>query len=154
MDTAVVSALSAVLGSIVGGSATIATAWVTQRTQSRRSRLRAEISKREALYARFIAECSKLAIDALDHHLDNPGKMFQVYALENRIRLTSSDAVVAAAAETIARIIKQYYITNLAPEQLRAFTLSVMENPAERPDPLRPFSEACRAELVELYRAG
>src|SRR5262245_7546421 len=152
MDQAVVSALSAVLGSIVGGSATIATAWVTQRTQSRRSRLRTDIGKRETLYARFIAECSKLAIDALDHHLDNPVKMFQVYALENRIRLTSSDAVVAAAAETIKRIIKQYYGTNLAPEQLREFALSVMENPLEREDPLKPFSTACRAELDALYR--
>jgi hypothetical protein len=28
-----------------------------------------------------------------------------------------------------------------------------MKNPVEREDPLKPFSEACRAELKELYRA-
>jgi hypothetical protein len=149
MEPAVVSALSAVLGSLVGGSATIATAWVTQRSQSQRTRLRAEINKRENLYSEFIIECSRLAIDALDHTLDNPDKMFQIYALENRIRLTSSDPVVAAAAQTIQRIVKQYFNPNLAPEQLREFALTALQSPV-REDPLRPFSEACRAELREL----
>ena len=36
MDASAVSALSAVLGSLVGGSATVATAWVTQKTLTRR----------------------------------------------------------------------------------------------------------------------
>ena len=35
MDTAIVSAMAAVFGSLVGGSATVATAWVTQKTLSR-----------------------------------------------------------------------------------------------------------------------
>jgi hypothetical protein len=60
MDPTIVSALSAVLGSAVGGSATLATAWITQKTQSRREIVAAEIRKREALYGEFIAECSKL----------------------------------------------------------------------------------------------
>ena len=66
MDTAIVSALSAVLGSAVGGSATLATAWITQKTQSRREAVGAEIRKRERLYGEFIEEGSKLAVDALD----------------------------------------------------------------------------------------
>ena len=36
MDSSIVTALSAILGSLVGGSASIATAWITQKTQSRR----------------------------------------------------------------------------------------------------------------------
>ena len=76
MDPSIVSALSAVLGSLVGGSATIATAWVTQKTQSRRELAAAEIRKRELLYTEFIDECSKLAIDALDHTLDDHHKGF------------------------------------------------------------------------------
>jgi len=36
MDPAIVSAMAAVLGSLVGGSATVATAWITQRTLSKR----------------------------------------------------------------------------------------------------------------------
>src|SRR5437868_8887965 len=109
MDATIVSALSAVLGSAVGGSVTFATAWITQKTQSRRQLVRAEIRKRESLYGEFIAECSKLLIDALDHTLDNPDKLLLTYALQkNRIRLTSSDAVVAAADQTLHSILKQY----------------------------------------------
>ena len=67
MDPSIVSALSAVLGSLVGSSATIATAWITQKTQSRRELVGAEIRKRELLYSEFIDECSKLTLDALDH---------------------------------------------------------------------------------------
>ena len=65
MDPSIVSALSAVLGSLVGGSATIATAWITQKTQSKRELAGAEIRKRELLYTEFIDECSKLAIDTI-----------------------------------------------------------------------------------------
>jgi hypothetical protein len=67
MDRALLSALAAILGSMVGASATIATAWLTQRTQARRAAVEAEIRKREALYGEFIAEGSKVMIDALDH---------------------------------------------------------------------------------------
>lgn len=72
MDRAVLSALAALLGSLVGASATIATAWLTQRTQWRRSSLEAEIRKREALYGEFIGEGSKLLIESIDHKLDDP----------------------------------------------------------------------------------
>ena len=99
MDAALVSALSAVVGSIVGGSASVATAWVTQRTTARHQSIGAEIKKREALYAEFISECSKLAIDALDHSLDTPDKILNIYALENRIRLCASEPVVAAGLD-------------------------------------------------------
>ena len=109
MDTAIISALSAVLGSLVGGSATIATAWVTQKTQSRRELVGAEIRKRELLYTEFIAECSRLAIDAFGHTLERPETVLPSYALLNRIRLTSSDAVLAAAEQTIKNIAEQYF---------------------------------------------
>jgi hypothetical protein len=40
LDSSIVSARSAPLGSVVDGSATIATAWLTQKTQSERDRIR------------------------------------------------------------------------------------------------------------------
>jgi hypothetical protein len=154
MDPGVIGALSAVLGSVVGGSATIVTAWVTQRTQGRRTLIRAEIRKREQLYAEFIGECSKAAIDALDHTLDDPAKLFQVYALENRIRLVSSDEVVAAADRAIKVIVRQYFTPNLGPEAMREMALKSFAEDVKRDDPLRPFSEACRKELKELQLAA
>ena len=145
MDPSLVSALSAILGSLVGGSATIATAWITQKTQSKRELVGAEIRKRELLYTEFIAECSKLAIDALDHTLDDTTKVFHVYALQNRIRLTSSDVVVAAADQTIKHILKNYFGPNITKEELREVVLDGTHG-----DPLKPFSETCRNELREL----
>jgi len=154
MDPAIVSALSAVLGSAVGGSATLATAWITQKTQSRRKAVGAEIRKRETLYGEFIAEGSKLAVDALDHTLDTPDKLFGIYALQNRIRLTSSDAVVAAADQTLRHILKQYFEQNITMQALREeVSISLTDDRPKREDPLKAFSEVCRAELQLLQHA-
>ena len=43
MDATIVRALSGVLGSLVGGSATVATTWMTQKTLSKRELIREEI---------------------------------------------------------------------------------------------------------------
>src|SRR5690349_2429882 len=115
MDAGVLSAVSALVGSVVGLSASVAVASVTQRSVSRRQARDAEIKKREALYGEFISECSKLAIDALDHSLDSPEKVLKIYALENRIRLCASEPVVAATGQAIQWIGEQYTKENLAP---------------------------------------
>ena len=153
MDTGGLSAVSALVGSVVGLSASVATSWVAQRTQARRLTIDAEIKKREALYAEFITECSKLAIDALDHSLDRPDKILTVYALENRIRLCASESVIAAADQAIQWISKQYLKENLAPGESRQLVLTAFHDPEKRDDPLRPFSETCRRELASLSRA-
>jgi hypothetical protein len=142
MDPAVISALSAVLGSVVGGSASIATAWFSQTTQARRESVRNEMQKRESLYGEFIAECSKLVIDALDHTLSKPEILVNVYSLENRIRLAASNAVVDAAAAVIKRILELYFGPNKSVDELRTADLS--------DDPIKVFSEACRNELSAL----
>ena len=75
------NAIAAGLGLLVGGSAMIAAAWVTQRTSSRRELVRMELHKREILYGEFINECAKVAIYALAHGLDKPETMLSEYAL-------------------------------------------------------------------------
>jgi hypothetical protein len=148
MEPAIVSALAALLGSIVGGSATIATSWITQRIQGQRELVVTEIRKRELLYTEFIAECSKLSIDSLDHTLDHPETLVQVHALVNRIRFVSTSAVLAAAEAAVKRIVKQYFTHNLTAAELQELALSGYD------DPLNPFGEACRRELQELLHAA
>jgi hypothetical protein len=148
MDTPLISALAAVMGSIVGGSATITTAWITQRTQSKREMVREELRKREALYAEFIAECSSRVIDSLTHGLEKPESMCPAYALLNRIRLSASEAVLAEAEKVLKRISEQYFSANMTLEEMRAITRSW------EADPLKPFGEACRAELKSIRAAG
>jgi hypothetical protein len=144
MDASVISALSAVLGSLVGGTASIASTWVTQRTQGRRERVLNLVQKREALYAEFISEASKLSIDALDHTLEKPGRFADVYALQNRIRLTSSRGVVDAGDEVMHAILQRYFSPKMTPEEIQHYALAM------RDDLLKPFAEACRAELTRL----
>ena len=146
MDPAVLGALSAILGSAVGGSASIATAWLTQRTQGRRATVEAEVRKRERLYADFISEGSKLLIEALDHGLDGPQKLLRLYSLVNRIRLVCSDEVRGAADNAATRIIERYFAPNLSPEEMRQLVLTRAD------DPLKDFSEACRIELRTLQQ--
>src|SRR4026207_818726 len=104
MDNSLISAMAAVLGSLVGGSATIATTWISQRTATRRELIGEELRKRETLYGEFISECSKLAIDALAHGMEKPETLWTAYALLNRIRLSASEAVLAEAEAVLKRI--------------------------------------------------
>jgi hypothetical protein len=97
VDNAIVSAMAAVLGSLVGSSATVATAWVTQKTQSKRELIQEEMRRRETLYGEFVAECAKLLIDAFTHTLDKPDTLLPLYALINRIRLCASQLVLTEA---------------------------------------------------------
>lgn len=144
MDITWVSALSGVLGSLVGGSVTFATAWVTQRTVSRRELINEEMRKRETLYNEFIGECATRLVDALAHHLESPEPMLPVYALMNRIRLTASKPVLIEAERLLVRISEQYFSEPLGVEELRRLARSWSA------DPLKAFGEACRAELAKL----
>jgi hypothetical protein len=142
----VIGALSAILGSAVGGSATFATAWLTQRTEGRRASIENEIRKREALYVEFIAEGSKLAMEGLDHQVESPQRLYPLYSILNRIRLRCSAEVLAAADDAINQILESCFSPNLSPEEIRKLLLV-------RPsDPLKGFSEACRSELERLER--
>ncbi|HET9881867.1 MAG TPA: hypothetical protein VFS81_08935 [Candidatus Binatia bacterium] len=146
MDPVIVSALAAVLGSLVGGAATFATAWVTQRTLSKRELIAAEIRTRETLYGEFISACSKLVVDSFERTLDNPETLLPAYELLNRIRLCASDAVLIQAEQVLQRITEQYFSPNLSVDEIRALVRSGKTDA----DPLKSFGEACRLEIKSL----
>ena len=144
MDTNFISAMSGVLGSLVGGSATVATAWITQKTLTRRELNVRDMRQREKLYADFIAECAKLLIDAFTHTLEDPEKLLALYGLTNRIRLTASQPVLAEAEHLMTHIADQYFSRNLTLQEMRQLAHSAGA------DPLKGFGEACRAELKSI----
>jgi reverse gyrase len=144
IDVTILPVMAGVMGSFVGASATVATAWITQRTLHKRDLFQAEMRKREVLYSEFIGECARLLVDAFIHTLDKPEKLLPIYALINRIRLCSSPAVLAEAEHLLRRIAEQYFAKNLTVENLREIARS------EEADPLRAFAEACRAELKSI----
>ena len=144
MDATIVSAMAAVFGSLVGGSATVATAWVTQKTLSKRELIGAEIRRRETLYGEFIREGSRLVMDSFVRTLDKPEMLLSLYELLNRIRLSASDAVLAEADHVLRQITEQYFSTNLSVEEMRVLVQSGSA------DPLQSFGEACRVELKSM----
>ena len=146
MDSMIVTAMAGVLGSLVGGSATVATAWISQRTLNKRELLRAEIRTRETLYGEFIRACSKLVVDSFERTLEKPETLLPMYELLNRIRLCASDAVLAEAEQVLQRITEQYFSPNLSVEELRA----LVKSGSADADPLKSFGEACRVELKSI----
>ena len=142
MDAAYISALAALAGSAIGGLTTFATSWTTQQAQARTQRVANEKEKREALFGKFLDEAAKLYADAMQNKReDAPAVMIGVYALTNRIRLSSSARVVEKA-DAITEIMMDTYLSpNMTVEEVRNKWIE------QRIDPLRDFSEACREEL-------
>jgi hypothetical protein len=111
-----------------------------------RELVRDERHKREGLYGEFVGECAKLLMDAFTHSLEKPEKLLQVYALVNRIRLCASPAVLNEAERLMVRITDQYFSAELTVEEMRGMARS------SGADPMRPFGEACRAELGSMLK--
>lgn len=142
MAQGLTTGLVAVLGSLAGGSTSIVAAWLAQRVQGERETARTLLDKRERLYSEFITEASRLAIQSMDHSLDDPTTFFALAALRNRIRLLASPAVMKEADQAVQAIMQHYAAPNLDKDEMRRLALT---RPA---DPLKAFSEACRRELL------
>ena len=144
MDSTVVTALAAALGSLVGASASIGTTWLSQRTQSIRATAERKLQERESLYKEFIMEASRLFGDAMVNSLDRPDQLVALYGILSRIRLISGDDVLSKAVGCCHRIVGLYRRPNMTAEQIRA----AFE--ANEFDPLKEFSAACRVELLAM----
>ena len=141
MDPSIVTGFAAVLGSLAGASAAVATTWMTERSRTLRERAQLETSKREALYGDFITEASRLIADAFDHTLDRPETLVALFSAVARIRLMASGPVLEAAQDCCDHIVELYTRPNHRVDELlsalRSGELGFM----------RAFSDACRKEL-------
>ena len=144
MDSTVVTALAAALGSLVGATASIGTTWISQRRQSIRASAEWKLRDHESLYKEFIMEASRLFGDAMMKSLERPDQLVGLYGILSRIRLISGDEVLSKAVGCCHRIVELYRRPNLTAEQIRA----AFE--ANEFDPLKEFSAACRMELLAM----
>ena len=135
--------MAALFGSLVGALGSSVSTWITQRHADRRDLLARRIFYRVQLYSDFITESTRVLVDALENNFEDPDKLIPAYALLSRIRLTSSEDVLASAESLVKNIVKNYGERNLTPEQIRSRALNGN-------DPLKQFSETCRAELDSL----
>lgn len=146
MDNAILSATSALIGSLIGGMSTLAASWLSLRGRVRAQALVQEAAKREALYAEFIIEASRRLSEAWSHHAESPEVLAGLYSAHQRMRLTSSDEVIRLADYVIRLVIQAYAAPDKTFDELRQHIAAS----DEQWDPLRGFAEACRAELRAL----
>jgi hypothetical protein len=144
MNNAYLPALAALAGSAIGGLMSFASAWLTLHHQDRAKRLSGEKTRRQKLYKQFIDEASKLYADALVHDQAEVSALVSVYALISRMRVVSSSAVIEKADAVVLLIIDTYFKPNKTFPEIR----ELMKRHAV--NPLRAFSEECRAELQAL----
>ena len=142
-DPATISALAAIFGSLSGALASSVSTWITQKHQGRRDIVAKRIFHREQLYSDFISESARAMADAIQHNFQDPNKLTPTYALLSRIRLSSSGDVLASAEQVVQHIISTYLEPNLAPEEIQF-------RATKHQDPLREFSDVCRAELEAM----
>jgi hypothetical protein len=148
MDSTIVTAGAAALGSVVGAAASIVATWITQHTQTAHAALQAALRERETLYGEFITEASRLTVEALTHSLERPDSFVTLYGILGRIRLVAADPVLEAAEACCRRIVELYAKPNLTIEQIK----DVIEHDPR--DPVRDFSAVCRRELLVFRHTG
>jgi hypothetical protein len=142
MDPALLTALAALAGSIVGGPASFVTTFFTQRRQTLRDMVSKEAANREELYSQFIKETTNQYIDLLDKTQENPVSLIGVYSLVGRIRLIAGDKVLLAAEGIVDSIVDSY---SRPPKTFDDAYKLAREG---RVDPLRELTEAGREEVA------
>ena len=143
MDPAYFSAFAALAGSTIGGLTSLTTSWLTQHVQFSSQQRAGNRSRREDLYKEFIEEASRWYADAYEHDKAEISNLVNLYALVSRMRVLSSSRVVEAADKAVRMIIETY----LAPNRSFRDVREILDN--EAMNPLRDFSDACRADLRE-----
>ena len=149
IDPTLLSPVSALLGAIVGGGASLVAAIYTQRCQNRLQRVANEVEKREAVYADFVMIASNLLLNAYTRdEIVLGGDEPRLIGLINRMRLFASPEVVGGA-EKVLRVIVEI---SLKPSiELRQLAMEALSKGLD-PDPLLAFSSTGRADLDNVRR--
>jgi hypothetical protein len=154
MNGDISNGLAAIMGALVGGLASLASTWVSERTRHKRDLIQREITKRETTYSDFIDQASKLFVTSATHNINDADAAsletelegaVSLYGIASRIRLFASDRVIEEAEAVLDLILVQFGAENISVDQLREKKLN------ER-DPLKAFSISCRRELKDIQR--
>jgi hypothetical protein len=142
MDTAYVSAISALAGSVIGGLTSTFTTWLGQRSQARAGMVAHDLARREDLVRDFVIAASKTYGDAIVNSEPKMPEIVDLYALVSRLRVLNMPRSVACAEIVMRSIVETYSTPNRTVADLRGLITS-----GQGIDPLKDFSEAARQEL-------
>ena len=145
MDSSIIAAFSAILGTTVGGLTTFLTTYLNQRYAMRRDILAKDVANREQLYTEFLKEAGNLYFDSINRTVSEStqqASMITMYSLVGRIRMISSEAVLKAAEQVADDIVECYKRPPTTFEEFQRLWGSS--------DPWHEFTNACRAERENL----
>jgi hypothetical protein len=149
IDPALLSPVSALLGTLIGGGASLLGAIYPHRSQDRDQRVAFEIAKRETVYADFVMSASNLLLNAYTHdEIALGGDEQRLIGLINRMRLFAPPDVVGGAEAVLRAIVEILPKPSIELRQLAKEALSKSLDP----DPLVAFSSICRADLDKVHR--
>lgn len=143
MEQSIISAVAGLSGSLLGGMSTFAASWLTTRRQHQTQFTIQLAARREKLYAEFISEASRHLVNAWGHEMNSPDSFADIYSALERIRLTSSAAVVGAAERVMQQVVAAYNTPNKTYDELQSL---VMQGGIA--SPLTEFSDACKSEVL------
>ena len=145
MDSSIIAALSAILGSTVGGLTTFLTTFLNQRYAMRRDIMAKDVANREQLYSEFLKEVGNLYFDSINRTLDDApqqASLITMYSLVGRIRMISSEAVLTSAEKVADDIVESY--------KRPPMTFQEFQQLWGASDPWHEFTKACRAERQSM----
>ena len=100
MDVAYVSAMAALVGSVVADLSPSSTTWLSQRVQARAGQIARETEVREDLYRDFILAASKAYGDALVNSEPPIPELVSLDVMISRMRVVSLPPTIACADKT------------------------------------------------------
>ena len=147
MDSAYVSALAALAGSVVGAVTSAITTWLNQRSQARAGQQTRRLSQREELFRDFIIAASKMYGEALVSAEPKIEELVALYAMVSRMRVLCQPRTAQCADRVMQLTLDTYYAPNRTIPELHGM---VKRGDAVF-DPLKDFAEAAREELRSVY---
>ena len=150
IDPTLLSPVSALVGALVGGVASLLGAIYSQRSQDRVRRVASEVAKRETVYADFVMSASNLLLNAYTRDdIALSGDEQHLIGLINRMRLFAA-AEVVVGAEAVLRAIVEILLKPSV--EIRQLAKEALSNGLD-PDPLLAFSSICRKDLDNAHRS-
>ena len=144
MDQALIPTIAALLGAVIGGLLSVFASWIAQRVQAKAQWLSQEILRRQQLYSEFIEAATRCFADALQRNEPNTTFLARLYGEIGRMRLHSSEAVIAEAYAIAHKILGAYADCNRSTDEVRDLLAR------DALDLYTDFGNACRLELEQL----
>ena len=149
IDPTLLGPVSALLGALVGGTASLLGAIYTQRRQDRVQRVASEVRNERPFTAEFVMDASNLLLNGYTRDDIELGSNEQrVIGLINRMRLFAPANVVEGTEAVLRAIVEILLKPGIELRQLAKEALSKRLDP----DPLLAFSSICRADLDNVHR--